>query len=186
MNIYDRDYTKREAFSALMNNKKSYNNLKDFTADILKLLSLSQKDIEEQAKIFIHACENVISPRVQEKLIDYVDTFESLIEGKHPLLSNIIDILYKYKLEIDAYLGKTHKSKTNSFMLQTTEDGSINQERFCTISKKPDHENNNCYQSKTCQNCFKQGHIDKYCKKEKFCSSCNRKGHIATSCFTSY
>ena len=185
INIYDRDYTKREAFSALMNNKKSYNNLKDFTEEILKLLTLSQKDIEEQAKIFVHACENVIPTRIFEKVVDYVDTFESLNEGKHPLLPNIIDILYKHNKEIDAYLGKTHKSKANTFnMLQTTDDGSINQERFCTICEKPGHENNNCFKTKTCQNCFKQGHIDKYCKKEKFCSSCNRKGHIATSCFT--
>ena len=165
INIYDRDYTKREAFSALMNNKKSYNNLKDFTEDILKLLSLSQKDIEEQANIFVHACENVIPTRIFEKLIDYVDTFESLNEGKHPLLPNIIDVLYKYKLEINAYLGKTHKSKANTFnMLQTTEDSNINQERFCTICEKPGHEYNNCFKTKTCQNCFKQGHIDKYCK----------------------
>ena len=185
INIYDRDYTKREAFSALMNNKKSYSNIKDFTEETLKLLTLSQKDIEEQAKIFVHACENVVPIRIFEKIVDYVDTFESLNEGKHPLLPNIIDILYKHKIEIDAYLGKTHKSKANTFnMLQTTEDGSVNQERFCTICEKPGHENNNCFKTKTCQNCFKQGHIDKYCKKEKFCSSCNRKGHIATSCFT--
>jgi len=56
-----------------VNNKKSYNNLKNFTEEILKLLTLSQKDIEEQAKIFIHDCESVIPPIIQEKLNDYVD-----------------------------------------------------------------------------------------------------------------
>ena len=39
MNIYDRDYTKREAFSALMNIKKSYNNLKNFTIKIIIIKS---------------------------------------------------------------------------------------------------------------------------------------------------
>ena len=76
----------------------------------------------------------MIPTRIFEKIVDYVDTFESLNEGKHPLLPNIIDILYKHKIEIDAYLGKPHKSKANTFnMLHTTEDSSINQERFCTI-----------------------------------------------------
>ena len=145
INIYGQDYTKREAFSSLMNNKKSYNNLKDFIEDILKLLTLSQKDIEDHAKIFFHACEDVIPPRVQEKLIDYVDTFESFNEGKHPLLPNIIDILYKYKVEINAYLGNTHKSKAHTLnMLQNTEDCSTNQERFCIICQKSGHENKNC------------------------------------------
>ena len=184
INMYDRDYTKREAFSALMNSKKSFITLKDFTEEVLKLLTLSQKDIEEQARIFIHACEQVIPPRIQEKLYDYVDSYESLNDGKHPLLPNIIDILYKYKVEIDAYLGKTGKRGNNFNMLQTTEDVSANQERYCTICEKSGHENANCFKTKTCQNCFKQGHIDKYCRSEKFCSSCNRKGHIATSCFT--
>ena len=121
-----------------MNNKKSYNNLKNFTEEILKLLTLSQKDIEEQAKIFIHACENVIPPIIQEKLNDYVDSYESLNKGKHPLLPNIIDTLYKYKVEVDAYFGKTNKSKSNN-ILQTTENGSVNQERYCTICEKPGH-----------------------------------------------
>ena len=39
INIYDRDYSKREAFSALMNNKKSFNNLKDFTITIIIIKS---------------------------------------------------------------------------------------------------------------------------------------------------
>ena len=39
INIYDRDYTKREAFSALMNIKKSYNNLKNFTIKIIIIKS---------------------------------------------------------------------------------------------------------------------------------------------------
>jgi len=185
LNLYDQDYSKKEAFSAIMNCKKNFSSLHEFTEHILHLLSLSQKSLDEQSRLFVHSLEGVFPPRITEKINDFVETFETLNNGDHPLLPNIVDMVYKYKGEIDAFMSKGQKSKAMVFnVLQTEDDNGDKLERFCTICQRSGHDNAACFKTKTCQNCYKTGHIDKYCKSEKFCSICQRKGHVASSCFS--
>ena len=108
LNLYDLSESKREAFSCLVNNKTKPLNLRSFIEETLRLLALSLKSPSQQAQLFIHSLESVLPPRIYEKITDFCDHNEA-ITGKLPSLPSIVDLLYKYCLEIDSYITKSNR-----------------------------------------------------------------------------
>ena len=187
LNLYDLSESKREAFSCLVNNKTKPLNLRSFIEETLRLLALSLKSPDQQAQLFIHSLESVLPPRIYEKITDFCDHNE-VITGQLPSLPSIVDLLYKYRLEIDSYIQKSNKKPFISYnRIEYGEDIEqsipVRQNGGCSTCNKPNHTSENCYQNRTCDNCGRSGHVERFCKQEKVCKICRKTGHMADSCF---
>ena len=188
LNLYDLSESKREAFSCLVNNKTKPLNLRSFIEETLRLLALSLKSPDQQAQLFIHSLESVLPPRIYEKITDFCDHNEA-ITGQLPSLPSIVDLLYKYRLEIDSYITKSNKKPFISYnRIEYGEDIEqsipVRQNGGCSTCNKTNHTSENCYQNRTCDNCGRSGHVERFCKQEKVCKICRKTGHVANSCFT--
>ena len=84
INLFDESEDKRTAFSQIVNGGKKFANLKGFTEEMLRLLSLSQKNNDAQSELFVHALENILPKRIFEKITDYSDNYTHMTGGKAP------------------------------------------------------------------------------------------------------
>ena len=197
INLFDESEGKREAFSLIVNGAKKFSNLRLFTEEMLRLLSLSQKKPEEQAELFLHSLETVLPPRIAEKVADYADTYSAMSGGKAPPLPKIVDFIYRWKGEIDAFMSKKNKpghgfnyAGTNGPLEEnrTTETRTSDipkEERYCSTCNRKGHTNEFCFKTSTCVKCGVTGHIAKFCKnKDVVCARCGRVGHIQAQCTT--
>ena len=125
LNIYDSSETHHEAFSALVNQKSKFSNLHDFTEETLRLLSLSRKNSEQQSQLFVHSVENVVPKRVYEKLLEFLDSYELLHNGRYPELPILVDFVYKYRQEIDTFMSKNYKGHKFNFAQTESDDEQI-------------------------------------------------------------
>ena len=75
----------------LVNQKCKFSCLHEFMDETLRLLSLSRKNDDQQSQLFVHSVEHVVPKRVFEKLMDFIDSYEILKEGKYPPLPILVD-----------------------------------------------------------------------------------------------
>ena len=189
LNLYDCSETHHEAFSALVNQKNKFINFHDFMEENLRLLSLSRKNPDQQSQLFVHSVENILPKRIFEKLIDFLDKYEVIHQGKYPDLPLLVDFIYKFRQEINEHMEKTYKGSKYNFV-QTNESDDENEtekdsqvSKICNVCNNTNHSTEQCFKTKTCELCNYKGHIGRYCKKQLTCDKCGKFGHSVSNCF---
>ena len=194
INLFDESEGKREAFSNIVNGSKKFTNLRSFTEEMLRLLSLSQKKIEHQSELFIHALETVLPARVYEKVSDYADNYSAMSGGGAPPLPKVVDFVYKWRTEIDLYMSARKNKAAHGFNYVGTgekpEETELEknempkEDRYCTLCKRKGHSDEYCFRNAICKQCGRTGHIAKFCRSNRdgVCARCGRIGHDKTQC----
>ena len=191
LNIYDSSENHHEAFSALVNQKCKFSCLHEFMEETLRLLSLSRKNDDQQSQLFVHSVEHVVPKRVFEKLMDFIDSYEILKEGKYPPLPVLVDYVYKHRTEIDAHMAKCFKGNKYNFAVSNDyeSEGEVERDNMvlpmaCKTCNRNNHTTENCFKTATCENCNMKGHVEKYCRQTKRCKKCGKTNHITSNCFS--
>ena len=189
LNIYDSSENHHEAFSALVNQKNKFINFHDFMEENLRLLSLSRKNPDQQSQLFVHSVGHILPKRIFEKLIEFLDKYEIIYQGKYPDLPLLVDFIYKFRQEINEHMEKNYKGSKYNFV-QTNESDDENEtekdsqvSKICNVCNKTNHSTDKCFKTKTCELCNYKGHIGRYCKKQLTCNKCGKFGHSVSDCF---
>lgn len=171
INLYDNTSSERDIFSSLVSGKQNFNSLKEYLEFTLRLLSNIRSSRESTNALLINL-KNHLPPRIYDKIVDFIDRYESL-KKETPPVEKIINILYSNREAIDKHFNSKGTQKFNEVKL----------EERCSVCNRTGHNEKTCYKKATCSKCNTMGHTSGYCKQNKpLCSRCGRIGHLTNEC----
>ena len=174
LNLYDDQENSPSAMRKLAT-VGSYQTLRLFIEDTVRLLNLVDIDNRSKAALFLHRLGLSISTSLQDKINEWGRDFNERYSTK-PSIPIIINYLKGFQESIDESMktmGHLKDKKTRTFMVTDNKTGT---DHLAIEYRNPPN------QALQCSTCGKVGHTDDTCFRNKICESRGRKGHTAQVC----